>query len=147
MIEKLKLIQTKIRDECKERIFAVSGDMSKSIPVCIDRSSNFTILVFSEKVQILVIYENYQSRVNVAQFVLPNMPSEIPELFNEKVNNLKNRNTNEFDLTSQDRKFYGIQISCGIRGKRYFNGEENYESKMFKNFFPNVPLTVLVMVK
>ena len=39
----------------------------------------------------------------------------------------------------KNRNYFGIQVSCCAKGKTFFN-ESNYESGLFRKYFPNVPL-------
>lgn len=94
-------------------------------------------------IKILVLSERRSDSrsVQIAQIVVPDLPIDLMrEVWSEKVTILK-KNNKLFDSENPDEKFsmFAIQITCIARGRDYFGGE-NYESSLFHDSFPNVPL-------
>ena len=93
----------------------------------VDKRANLLVLSFISKKDVL----------NVSQVLIPHADEmeNRKELINKKLTELRND-----VLKFKNKAKFAIQIICCSRGIGYYDKEESYESKLFKKFFPEVPL-------
>jgi hypothetical protein len=118
--------------------FIVSGGVIQSLSSLNQQKyNNMTILYLTERVK----EDEPVETVQIAQIVIPDLPLGLmSDIWREKVDTLQRNNPCFVSASSKDRQLFAIQITCIARGREYFGGEENYESKLFQKSFPNVPI-------
>jgi hypothetical protein len=123
--------------------FVISGGVTQGLSPLDEHDSNsLTVLFLTER--ILRDEPNDQHHVQVGQIVIPDLGSIelMGDLWQEKVGTLK-RNNPCFDRAhelSKGRRLFAVQVTCVARGRDFFGGEDNYESRLFQKSFPNVPI-------
>ena len=88
---------------------------------------------------LILSFISQKDSLNVSQIVITAVDdmNQRKELINKKLLDLK-KNVSKFKNKAQ----FAIQIICCSRGIDYYVKEESYESKLFKQIFPDVSLGI-----
>jgi hypothetical protein len=127
-----KFINEKMRKK-----FAICGSYIDKFEFTDGSDDDFS---HGSKIEMIILAFIGKSNLNISQIVIPyaDEDEEKCELVTQKINELKTRAS-----ISENQTTFALQIACLSRGQAYYSNEENYESKVFKSFFPNIPLVGL----